>query len=794
MKNLDALADLPVILPDLPYRRAGRGVRTYLLAVVISSLLPLALFAGYLSYDSSQSQRETIRTSILSTTRALAVAVDEHIRVRREMLEQLGRSEALRSGDLIGFHAEMVRLSQLLGGTIITLVRPDGSRALFSTLPPGETVPGTSNMDLVRRVFESGQAQVSDVFVGALVRTPLAVLAVPVRLDDRVAYSLQLTLNPDDFIRLLRANDLPDTWISGIVDRTGRFLARVPDNDKRVGQLASEGWREAIHMSPDESWGRLDALEGQPVYNGHSRARESGFIVGIGVPAAVIEAPLRQSLWRLFAGGCVVVLLGATIAALVARRLTDGLQRVAIAAVQVPVGRCDAPQPTKVREIDQIATALTASAQTILRRTEERDQADRAMRETADELRRLNETLEQRIAGEIAQRMRVEAALRQAQKMEAIGQLTGGIAHDFNNLLQVIGGNLEAMRMRLAATPDLPQGERLRRYSDFATQAAEKAAALTQRLLAFSRQQALAPVALDPNRLVGDMSELIRRTLGEAVAMETVLAGGVWRIFADQNQLENAVLNLAVNARDAMSQGGKLTIETSNTHLDDAYAAAEGVAPGQYVAICVTDTGEGMTAEVIEKVFEPFFTTKPAGQGSGLGLSQVYGFVKQSNGHVKIYSEPGAGTTVKIYLPRTMDAETQVTPQGTQPMPLGDGSSVVLVVEDDANVRSLTVDMLRRLNYRVLSSNDGTAALRVLEDHPEVALLFTDVGLPGQYNGRQLADAAKERWPTLRVLFTTGYARNAIVHHGRLDPGLDLIVKPFSQAALAQKVQLVLSA
>jgi signal transduction histidine kinase len=470
------------------------------------------------------------------------------------------------------------------------------------------------------------------------------------------------------------------------------------------------------------------------------------------------------------------------------------LQRVAIAAVQVPVGHCDAPQPTKVREIDQIATALTASAQTILRRTEERDQADRAMRETADELRRLNETLEQRIAGEIAQRMRVEAALRQAQKMEAIGQLTGGIAHDFNNLLQVIAGNLEAMRMRLAAAPDLPQGERLRRYSDFATQAAEKAAALTQRLLAFSRQQALAPVALDPNRLVGDMSELIRRTLGEAVAMETVLAGGIWRIFADQNQLENAVLNLAVNARDAMSQGGKLTIETSNTHLDDAYAAAEGVAPGQYVAICVTDTGEGMTAEVIEKVFEPFFTTKPAGQGSGLGLSQVYGFVKQSNGHVKIYSEPGAGTTVKIYLPRTMDAETQVTPQGTQPMPLGDGSSVVLVVEDDANVRSLTVDMLRRLNYRVLSSNDGTAALRVLEDHPEVALLFTDVGLPGQYNGRQLADAAKERWPALRVLFTTGYARNAIVHHGRLDPGLDLIVKPFSQAALAQKVQLVLSA
>ena len=467
--------------------RPGWGVRSYLLAVVLSSLLPLAIFAGYLSYDSAQGQLATIRTSIISTTRALAVAVDEHIGVRRDMLEELARSERLRAGDLVGFHAEMVTLSRLLGGTIVALVRPDGTRALFSSLPPDAVVPGASNADVVRRVFETGQPQVSDVFVGAITNVPLAVIAVPVKIGDAVAYSLNLTLNADDFIRLLRAHHLPDSWLSGIVDQHGRFLARVPDNEARVGQLASEGWRAAIRAAPDESWTRFDALEGQAVYNGHTRARESGFIVGIGVPAAIIDGPLYRSLWRLLIGGCVVVALGTLIAALVSRRLAGGLQRVAVAAQQVPMGRCDATRPTQVREIDQIASALADSAQTIMRRTEERDQADRAMRQTADQLRELNETLEQRIGGEIAERMLVEAALRQAQKMESIGQLTGGIAHDFNNLLQVISGNLEAMRQRLAAETNLPQvrpAAPLRRLRDAGRAARRGADAAAARLLA----------------------------------------------------------------------------------------------------------------------------------------------------------------------------------------------------------------------------------------------------------------------------------------------------------------------
>jgi CheY-like chemotaxis protein len=290
------------------------------------------------------------------------------------------------------------------------------------------------------------------------------------------------------------------------------------------------------------------------------------------------------------------------------------------------------------------------------------------------------------------------------------------------------------------------------------------------------------------------MSDLLRRTLGETIEMETVLAGGLWPTFADPNQIESAILNLAVNARDAMPGGGRLTIETANAHLDEPYAAAHAeVEPGQYVSIAVSDTGSGMPKEAIAKAFEPFFTTKEPGQGTGLGLSQVHGFVKQSGGHVKIYSEPGKGTTVRIYLPRYLGAAMPVEPQPRPAsIPAAEHAETVLVVEDDEDVRASGAETLRELGYRVLEAPDGAAALRLLEADPSIRLLFTDIGLPGGQDGRQLADAARRRWPGLKVLFTTGYARNAVVHHGRLDPGVALIVKPYTHAALAAKIRAVL--
>ena len=381
-----------------------------------------------------------------------------------------------------------------------------------------------------------------------------------------------------------------------------------------------------------------------------------------------------------------------------------------------------------------------------------------------------------------------EDALRQSQKMDAVGQLTGGIAHDFNNMLAVIIGSLDLLERRAdVADP------RARTYLDAARDGARRAAQLTQRLLAFSRQQPLKPEPIDANALVSGMSTLLRHSLGERVRMETVLAGGLWRTHADPNQLENVVLNLAVNARDAMSDGGRLTIETQNAHLDARYAAENpGAQAGQYVMIAVTDTGAGMTAEVISKAFDPFFTTKGVGKGTGLGLSQVYGFVKQSGGHLKIYSEVGHGTSVKIYLPRLTDESgATFSSEPRQPVVLGDRQEVVLVVEDEPNVRQFSAAALIELGYGVLEADGAAAALSLLDAHPEIALLFTDVVMP-DLNGRKLADEALRRRPDLKVLYTTGYSQNAVVHNGVLDAGVELISKPFAMEELGAKVRDVL--
>jgi signal transduction histidine kinase len=394
-----------------------------------------------------------------------------------------------------------------------------------------------------------------------------------------------------------------------------------------------------------------------------------------------------------------------------------------------------------------------------------------------------NATLRQ----EIATRQQAEAQIRQLQKMEAIGQLTGGIAHDFNNMLAVI---ISAMNL---AQRKLSRGETdIGKFVEAAADAATRAGNLTARLLAFSRQQPLAPQVIDVNRLVTRMSKLLRRTLGESIEVETVLSAELWKTRADPSQLENAILNLAVNGRDAMPEGGRLTIETANAHLDDGYAATHAeVTPGQYVMIAVTDAGVGMSPEIMAKAFEPFFTTKAVNKGTGLGLSQVFGFVKQSDGHVKIYSEPGAGTTVRVYLKRHFGDEQPAAPASSSVVLEREPTETVLVVEDDARVRAVSVDALTDLGYHVIQAADAAEALKQLDEHPEVALLFTDIIMPGM-NGRKLAEEALKRRPGLKVLFTTGFTRNAVVHNGVLDPGVNFLAKPFTIDKLAAKVREVL--
>ena len=424
----------------------------------------------------------------------------------------------------------------------------------------------------------------------------------------------------------------------------------------------------------------------------------------------------------------------------------------------------------------------------------ERKRAILQLRTFADTLEESVRARTRELEAENEARRKVEESLRHAQKMEAVGQLTGGVAHDFNNLLTIVLGGLQMIERHTAGLGESLAIRKIIRAREMAMKGVERAALLTQRLLAFSRQQPLSPQPVDANRLLSGISDLLQRTIGEATSLESVMAAGLWASHADPNQLENALLNLAINARDAMPDGGKLTIETQNCYLDEAYVEAlpEPVRPGQYVMIAVADTGHGMDAATINRAFEPFFTTKDVGKGTGLGLSQVYGFVRQSSGHVRIYSEPGQGTTVKVYLPRYFGSDKTWTSKQRRVTPRAIGTERILVVEDDDTLRSYTGELLTELGYQVLQAASGPDALQLLDAGEEVDLLFTDIVMPGGMNGRQLADEARQRSPNLKVLYTTGYTRNAIVHHGQLDPGVQMIGKPFSMDALSAKIRDVL--
>ena len=404
-------------------------------------------------------------------------------------------------------------------------------------------------------------------------------------------------------------------------------------------------------------------------------------------------------------------------------------------------------------------------------------------------LRALNETLEQRIADRTADLMQAEEKLRQSQKMEAVGQLTGGLAHDFNNLLTGVIGSLDMMQRRVRQG----RSNDVERYVSAAMTSANRAAALTHRLLAFSRRQTLDPKLVDPNRLVADMEDLLRRTVGPAIDVQTILPAGIGSILCDHNQLENALLNLAINARDAMPEGGKLLIEAANTELDEAFAATRDMSPGCYLTLSVSDTGSGMTPDVVDRAFDPFFTTKPLGEGTGLGLSMIYGFAKQSGGQVRIHSQVGIGTTVKLYLPLHSDEVEEKEETDVRALERSSAGELVLVVDDEPAVRMLIADVLLDLGYRTIEAVDGKTGLRQIERNRRFDLMVTDVGLPGGMNGRQLADAARQLQPGLKVLFITGFAENVAVGGNALAPGMQVLTKPFTMEALTSRIGAMLS-
>jgi signal transduction histidine kinase/CheY-like chemotaxis protein len=442
-------------------------------------------------------------------------------------------------------------------------------------------------------------------------------------------------------------------------------------------------------------------------------------------------------------------------------------------------------QPITLASALQVAIRARRRQYEVKELLEERDRAARRLEDlVAARTLQLKEANAE-LRNQMAERERAEASLRQAHKMEAIGQLTGGLAHDFNNMLAGISGSLELIKSRLS------QGrvDAVERYIIAAQEAAKRAAALTHRLLAFSRRQTLEPRPTSVNRLIAGMEDLIRRSAGPSIHIEVAGAAGLWTTLVDPNQLENALLNLCINARDAMPEGGRLTIETANKWLDERTAKERDLKPGQYISLCVTDTGTGMPPEVVARVFDPFFTTKPLGEGTGLGLSMIYGFARQSGGQIRVYSEVGKGTTMCLYLPRhDENPDTDDAPVFTRPAEASGEGKVVMVIDDEPTIRMLIAEVLADGGYSAIEASDGPAGLRVLQSSAKIDLLITDVGLPGGMNGRQVADAARSLRPGLKVLFITGFAENAVIGNGQLEKGMHIIAKPFEIERLARTI------
>ena len=762
------------ILQSLVVRFNAQTLARQLFVLIIATALPLLACAALMAERLVSNERDGIRQGLMVNAKTLANLVDNEIDTHAAIASTLAASPNLQRDDLTAFWSEAKQALSFVPGTWLAVSVPDGPIVLNTLAPVGTAFPNHAAPDVVRRGFETRSPQVGNLVFGPVAKRPTAFVEVPVFRDGKPVYSLSIALPPERMLGLVKTQ-FTNGAVVGIIDRNGRFVARVPDHERRVGQLASDGWRAAI-ASQSEGWVENLTVEGDPSLTAYSPAK-SGWTVGVAVLESRINGPVRAILWStvLLASG--LLLLSALMAVSIAGRTGRGMASLAAAARDLQTGDIVEAPPAPFAEAVDIGATLSSVSRELKRRSDLLRQHQQGLE--AEVVRRTAALVD-----ESERRKSVEEQLRQSQKMEAVGQLTGGIARDFNNMLAATIGSLDLLSRRLAA-----EDAKSRRYLDAAKDGARRAALLTQRLLAFSRQQPLRPETLDVNALIAGISELVRGSLGGKVLLKTVLGDDVWRTHADPNQLENVILNLAVNARDAMPDGGKLTIGTQNAHLDDHYERANSdIEAGEYVLIAVTDTGTGMSSDVIAKAFDPFFTTKEVGKGTGLGLSQVYGFVRQTGGHVRIYSEPGQGTTVKIYLPRLASARAEppvrVTPASALAAAAGE---TILVVEDDDAVRQVAVDALTELGYRVLAADGASAALRLLASQPEIALMLTDVVMP-EINGRKLADEACRLRPDLEVVFTMGYTRDAVVHNGVLDPGVALLGKLFTIDELAASI------
>jgi signal transduction histidine kinase/ActR/RegA family two-component response regulator len=662
-----------------------------------------------------------------------------------------------------------------------------------SPAPPGLRFTDRSYF---REALESGVFLVGDYTESRLSGRPVLPMAMPLQNPDGktigvLAAALDLGWLGDQ----LRERALPKNGSLTVADRNGVIIAREPLPERFVGTRIPDDFMHLVN-APEPGTMTVVSQDGTRRVIGYMPVgiTPKNIYVSAGVSTDQEFAAIDRATQRGFA----LILAGLVLAlstAWAAGRyfISQPVMQLmgAVKTWQKGDYSVRASVPAGSGEFETLAAAFDRMVEEVAARQAERDRTAEALRDSEQRLREINATLEERITAALAERERSEAALRQSQRMQAIGQLTGGIAHDFNNLLTPVIGILDSLRPKLAGTD-----EQSTRMLDTALTAANRAATLIRRLLAFARHQRLDPKVVTVNAVVADLEDLLRRTLGEDISIETSLSPDLWLTEIDTDELENAILNLAINARDAMPSGGSLTLTTANIRLEPGDIARDSnaeIVPGDYVKLSIADTGTGMPAEIAARVFEPFFTTKEPGRGTGLGLSQVYGFIRQSGGHVKIESQPGAGTEVTICLPRTTKMETTPAFPATQAPPnLASGNETILVVEDDELVRLFVVETLQDLGCTVLEARDGPTALKLVEDTPDLDLLLTDIGLPGM-TGWQLLAAVRSRRPDVKILLTTGYGRNCDPDGNAMDDNIHLLSKPFTAAALTRTVREILA-
>jgi len=747
-------------------RRHNLGIPARLTMLALVTALPLVAVGSFAILRTVDDERAQIQSDVKQMVESFLADVDREIGAIWAELQVLATSPSLQSGDFREFDQQM-RAALKIRGTSIVLHDTHAQQLLSTNRPFGESLPRATNSEMHDRVVATGKPQISDLIMGAVLKRPILTVGVPVFRDGAVVYVLAMGLGPEILSALMQDQKLSPDWTAAILDRKGIIVGRNRDLDRFVGQPVAPMLRQKL-TEAIESWIPNVTSDGIPVYSTFRRSAMTGWTVAIGLPREFIDGPVRRARWIAFGGGAAVLALSLTLAWWVGWGIRRPVKALTTAASILASGKPLGPFLGGVPELDQVGEALRNAATALARN---REQLESMVADRTQELAITNE----RLRAEIIAREQAQAALLQAQKMEAIGQLTGGVAHDFNNLLTAVSGSLALLESSVS-------DERGLRLLRTAQRGASRGAKLTESLLAFARKQRLDPVPADLNSVIVEISEMLRRSIGTSVAVKHVLAGDLWPALVDVSQIETALLNVALNARDAMPEGGVLVIETANIRAEDNELPAE-VIGRDCVLVSLRDTGTGMSQEVIERAFEPFFTTKEIGKGTGLGLSMVFGVVHQSGGAVRIRSRLREGTTVQIYLPRTTEAKA---PSARPVVKHRTAERAhILVVDDDRDVRWITSEDLREIGYLVTEADSGRAALAILERDDPCDLMIADLVMTG-LTGVDTVRLARRIRPDLKVLFCSGYADIS-----RFDEDIGnetLLKKPFRPDTLAEAV------